>query len=167
MRASGFTLVEAQISLLLTLVLAAGIWGLFLAGARALERVEAFQRNLSPYLLASRIAEDYSRAVLYQGKSYYRAVGVGVGQSGRCRRVYGKKTPTVFHRGRLITSCPEGEVVLFLRKKRVFLQGDGIFLEVGGRVQPMASGIRSFRLTRQGKFVRVSVNGREVVRRLK
>ncbi len=167
MRGSGFTLVEAQVSLALTLILALGIGWLFLSAAKILRRLAEFQEGISPYLLASRIAEDYSGAVFFQGGYYYRATGLGVGRAGRCVKIYGKRTPLVLFKGKLTENCPEGEVVLFLRKKRIFLRGRELFMEVNGRIQPLASGVKEFLLKRRGNSVKVSVNSAEAIRRLK
>ncbi len=167
MRESGFTLVEAQVSLVLTLVLVLGIGGLFLSAAKILRSLANFQERTSPYLLASRIAEDYSKAVFYEGKYYYRATGIGLGHGGRCVKIYGRKTQLVFFNGKLAKNCPEGEMVLFLRKKRIFLRGTELFMEVNGSVQPLASGVKEFLLGRGEDFVKVKVEAAQAIRRLR
>ncbi len=167
MKESGFSLVEAMVSLLLTLIIAMGVGHLFLAGARVLRKMEEFQERSAPFLLASRIGDDVSRAVYLKDDFYYRAVGVGFSQDGVCRLLMGRRTSLVFYENKISGQCPSWGMVLFLRRKRVFLRGDTLYMKVGNRSQPMASGIISFSLERRGDEVKVRVNGEEVIRRLK
>ena len=167
MRESGFSLVEAMVSLLLTLIIAMGVGQLFLAGARVLRKMENFQERSAPFLLASRIGDDMSKAVCFKDGFYYRAVGVGFSQDGVCRLLMGSRTRLVFYENKLSGQCPSWGMVLFLRKKRVFLRKNTLYMEVSGKAQPMASGIDSFSVRKEGAALRVRVDSEEVVRRLK
>ncbi len=166
MKKSGFSLVESMVSLTLTLVLAMGIAHLFLAGARVLKRVEGFREKQAPFLLASQIADDMASAVLWDGPYFYRAVGVGYGGDGGCQIIYGKGSRFILYKGHLTKNCPHGEFVVYLRRKRIYLKENNLYVEINGKPQPMASGLRSFAWKMKDGILRVMVDGREVLRRL-
>ncbi|MCD6455149.1 MAG: prepilin-type N-terminal cleavage/methylation domain-containing protein [Candidatus Aminicenantes bacterium] len=168
---SGFSLVEVIVSMAIVFTIFTGIFSIAGRANNLYQRIERFYGKVRPELMLSRIGEEIDSSFLLKrgnnGWDYYKATGLGFGQSKKCILLFGKKSKYMLSEGKVINHCREGEFFLFAREKRLYLAGKTLYMEVSGKPQPLEDEINEFNIEEKTDFIEITINGKTSLRKIK
>ena len=172
MRNSGFSLVEAMVSLTLSMLLMEGVLSLFQIGGRTVVRLRKAQEKTKAPLIAQLLGKDLGNSYLLRKKEkgweYFRAIGIGIGKDGKCKVLYGKKGKINLVEGKLTEGCNEGKFFLALRRKYIYLKGKTLYIKVSdSNPQPIEEGIENFKVEVNEENLKLTLNGQTYLRRMR